>query len=408
MSQVQVILFFTSGFFISRVLIKGKVPEMIVAKVLSQPNLSFTRLLLRLIFITIFLSFLIPNTITVLTLLPTMELLRIAFDKITTNEKNHIPTVLALSLIYGANIGGMGSVTATPANGIFVSYLIVEQVPGTEAITFASWLLWGIPLVVVFGFIAWGLLSFFFKTWHYTEVLSHKTMHTGNTKHPLQKKAIFYAVFYFVSSFLLSFFMITFPEYEISIFVFSVVITLGIIAFMFLIPVQYDTGEIKKPFLQITDCFTNLPTKGFLFVGISIAIAGILYIFNMQEHLAEWITVLIPDNLSLFLFFLILAILTSFATEVLSNTAVQIALFIVVVPLAAIMQFSPIAALLLITLSCTCAFMSPIATGVNGLAFGGIKNVSFAKMLLIGAVMNISGALLLSFWNLYITSLFYN
>ena len=55
--------------------------------------------------------------------------------------------MLALATIYGANIGGMGSVTATPANGILVTFAVLENVPGTRDISFASWLVWGIPLV---------------------------------------------------------------------------------------------------------------------------------------------------------------------------------------------------------------------------------------------------------------------
>ncbi len=49
--------------------------------------------------------------------------------------------------------------------------------------------------------------------------------------------------------------------------------------------------------------------------------------------------------------------------------------------------------------------MSPIATGVNGLAFGGVKGVSFKKMLGVGFAMNLFGAVLISFWVKYVVSL---
>jgi sodium-dependent dicarboxylate transporter 2/3/5 len=51
--------------------------------------------------------------------------------------------------------------------------------------------------------------------------------------------------------------------------------------------------------------------------------------------------------------------------------------------------------------------MSPIATGVNGLAFGGVKGVSFTRMLLVGFIMNIAGALLISSWALNIIGRLY-
>jgi sodium-dependent dicarboxylate transporter 2/3/5 len=68
------------------------------------------------------------------------------------------------------------------------------------------------------------------------------------------------------------------------------------------------------------------------------------------------------------------------------------------IPLAQQLNLSALEVLIVVTLSCTCAFMSPIATGVNGLAFGGVKGVSFTRMLLVGFVMNIAGALLISSW----------
>jgi sodium-dependent dicarboxylate transporter 2/3/5 len=71
------------------------------------------------------------------------------------------------------------------------------------------------------------------------------------------------------------------------------------------------------------------------------------------------------------------------------------------------LDLSALEVLIIITLSCTSAFMSPIATGVNGLAFGGVKGVSFSRMLLVGFIMNIAGALLISSWTLYIIGRLY-
>jgi sodium-dependent dicarboxylate transporter 2/3/5 len=71
------------------------------------------------------------------------------------------------------------------------------------------------------------------------------------------------------------------------------------------------------------------------------------------------------------------------------------------------MGISAMEMLIIITLSCTSAFMSPIATGVNGLAFGGVKGVSFSKMLIVGFIMNIVGAWLISSWVLFVLDRLY-
>jgi len=67
---------------------------------------------------------------------------------------------------------------------------------------------------------------------------------------------------------------------------------------------------------------------------------------------------------------------------------VQLALFLVLLPIAQAGGFDPAQALLVVTLSCTCAFMSPIATPVNALAFGGVQGESLWRWVSIGAVMN--------------------
>lgn len=94
---------------------------------------------------------------------------------------------------------------------------------------------------------------------------------------------------------------------------------------------------------------------------------------------------------------MVIAALTAFSTEVLSNTVVQIAMFIVTASLFAPNDLLPLQAFLIITFSCTSAFMTPIATGVNGLAFGEMKGISFMEMLLSGLVMKIVGIALIAF-----------
>ena len=145
MDKIQLIFFFISGFLVSRLIIKVKLPQRIVYWFIGKKHLSITKILFYLIAISAFLSFFIPNAITVLTLLPLIELLRRSYEE-SNGSSRRIATMLALAIIYGANIGGMGSVTATPANGILVTYAVLENVPGTRDISFASWLVWGIPL----------------------------------------------------------------------------------------------------------------------------------------------------------------------------------------------------------------------------------------------------------------------
>jgi sodium-dependent dicarboxylate transporter 2/3/5 len=407
MDKIQLIFFFISGFLVSRLMIKVRLPQRIVFWFIGKKQLSLAKILFYLIAISAFLSFFIPNAITVLTLLPLLELLRRSHEK-ANGPSRSVATMLALATIYGANIGGMGSITATPANGILVTYAVLYDVPGTQHLTFASWLLWGIPLVLIFVCIAALILCIVLRPWKYQKNSIQLPFAAGEAYHPLQNLTIWISIFYFLSSFFLSIFLMVAPHRLILLLSITGALTLLLVFFLFFVPLEGDEkNDSKQVLLKIPDCYNELPARGFVFVGIAVVLAALLYAFNIHQYFSSWSGLVMNIGVPVFVLFFLIALATSFSTEVLSNTAVQVSFFIVAIPVAQQLNLSALEVLIIITLSCTCAFMSPIATGVNGLAFGGVKGVSFSRMLLVGFIMNIAGALLISGWVLNVISRFY-
>ena len=402
MDKFQLIFFFISGFVVSRLIIKARLPHRIVYWFIGKRHLSITKILFYLIAISAFLSFFIPNAITVLTLLPLLELLRRSYEESNGPSKS-VATMLALSTIYGANIGGMGSITATPANGILVTYAVLNDIPGTQYLSFASWLVWGIPLVIIFTGLAGLIISVVLRPWRYQKRNIRLPFDAEKTYHPFQKITVWLTVLYFLSSFILSLLMMYFTGRTLLVLFISGILTLLFILFLFFFPVRVDPeSDSRQVLLTLADCYNELPTRGFIFVGIAVVLAAILYAFKIHEFFAGWAADIIPTGISAFALFLLIALATSFSTEILSNTAVQLSFFVIALPAAQTLGFSALEMLIIITLSCTSAFMSPIATGVNGLAFGGVKGVSFSKMLVVGFIMNLAGALLISSWVLMV------
>jgi sodium-dependent dicarboxylate transporter 2/3/5 len=398
MDKIQIAFFFISGFFISRIVIKTEIPQRLVSFLLHKRHTSFPKIVFYLISLAAFLSFFVPNVITILTLLPLINIIITAYND-TGREVKSIPTILALAIMYGANVGGMGSITATPANGILITFIGLNEISGAENLSFATWLMWGIPLVAGFIFLAWLLLYLFFRPTAERGSDYDITISFKSSNHHHFKLGVILTLLYFVTSFIFSLLIISYPDYQLSLLIFTGIYTAIFILFIFFYRLNTNRqSQLKEPLLKLKDCYSNLPIKGFVYVGISVIIAGLLYLFDLQEPFSEFINKLIPSGLSVYMLFLLLALLTSFSTELLSNTAVQLSLFLIVVPLSSLLNFSAIEALIIVTLSSTCAFMSPIATGVNGLAFGGVKNVSFKLMLAVGFLMNIIGALYISFY----------
>lgn len=388
LENLQIVFFFISGFLISRVLIKVRLPQKLVRLLLGESHNSLSQTLLYLIGTAALMSFFIPNAITVLTLLPVLDLLSRAFRD---NGDHRAPTLLTLAVLYGANIGGMGSVTGTPTNLLLVGYLQAQDVPGADQVTYLSWLLWGVPLVALLTLLAWGVLCVGFRTWREDAARVRMPVAPEATEHPWQHRALGVTLAYLLSCILLSFLLTAFPQWLTPILFATGAVTLGLAGYLF-VPWRRCEG----PFLTGTDTVSGLPKKGLELLVLVLALGGVMYALNLQGWLADRAQFLIPADLPLLALLLIIALLTSFATELFSNTVVQLALFLVLLPVAEPWGFDPAQALLVVTLSCTCAFMSPIATPVNALAFGGMPGMLLRRWLSVGALMNVVAALVIA------------
>ncbi|MBW2733614.1 MAG: hypothetical protein JRH20_14595, partial [Deltaproteobacteria bacterium] len=180
----------------------------------------------------------------------------------------------------------------------------------------------------------------------------------------------------------------------------AAVLTSALAAVLLLVP--FGKGACRRPVLLLRECFMALPLRGFVLVGVAVGIAGVLYLLHFHVIFASWIASIMPAHVLPWVALLIVALITSFSTELLSNTAVQLAMFAVLSQLGPSLGLSLRDGALVASLSCTCAFMSPIATGVNGLAFGGLRGVSLTRMLGAGVVMNLVAALVISAWVVWV------
>ncbi len=81
----------------------------------------------------------------------------------------------ALCITVAANIGGIGTPIGTPPNAIALKYLV-----GDNLITFAEWMAFGIPFVVILMALAWLLIEFMYRAEKKTIELTIK----GNFKTP--------------------------------------------------------------------------------------------------------------------------------------------------------------------------------------------------------------------------------
>ncbi len=149
-----IIMLFLGGFFLAMAASKYRL-DLNLARVLLKPFGEQPRwVLLGLMGITALFSMFMSNTATtammlailtpVLALFPAQDPARVGF---------------VLGVPVAANMGGMGTPIGTPPNAIALKYLTGEQ-----AISFAEWMSFGVPLVLVLILLAWLVLCGLFPS----------------------------------------------------------------------------------------------------------------------------------------------------------------------------------------------------------------------------------------------------
>lgn len=393
MQTAQLIVLFTCGYLLSRAYVRSRLPERVVF-LLVRRHMHFGRLVFYLVALTASLSVMMPNAITAITVLPIVTLLQRQWHQHGKDHQARVTTALALAVIYGANIGGIGSITATPANGVLVAYAALQEVPAGTVLLFDTWLPWGLPLAAVLVVLGWAVIMLTLARRHSAETIE-PLQDWAEQARPAQGQVLWLTAAFLGASFALSAGM----QYGDPAAWLAATGALAIAFFCALFLVRWRTGEGQQraPLLRPRDVVSGLPLRGLLFVLGFVVLATTLASLGVIDAMARVLSDLLPADLYSYRAHALLALATSFATELLSNTVVQLGMFETLLAHGA-GNGALIYPLLTVTLSCTCAFMSPVATGVNGLVFGEMRGASLWRMLLAGLLMNVVAALTIAAW----------
>ena len=156
---------FLGGFLLALSMEKCDLHRRIAHAVVRVAGAQPRRIVLGFFAASASLSMWVSNTATALMLMPvaaTVLRARITSPVATRGkgERNFAACVI-LAVAYGASIGGVGTLVGTPPNLVFKgAYEKVAAAQGiANEITFGSWLVLGVPLVLVLVPLAWWLLT---------------------------------------------------------------------------------------------------------------------------------------------------------------------------------------------------------------------------------------------------------
>ncbi|TSI18813.1 DASS family sodium-coupled anion symporter [Brevibacterium aurantiacum] len=298
--------------------------------------------------------------------------------------KSNFGTALMLGIAYSASIGSLGTIIGTPPNLFLVGYLKDNH---DISIGFGQWMLVGVPLAVVMMVIAWFLLvKVLFKP-EIDEIpggreLIREELRKLGPMSTGEKLVLGMFVLAAVSWISLP---LIFDEPPISDEGIAMVIGL----LLFLIP----GGANRGVRLLDWDTAEKLPWGVLLLFGGGLALSAQFSSSGLTEWIGKSTSGLgvLPTVFVVAIFALIIL----FLTELTSNTATAATFVPVVGGVALGLDLDPLLLTIPVALAATCAFMLPVATPPNAVAYGS-GYLTVAQMVKGGVLLNVIGIVLIT------------
>ncbi len=301
-------------------------------------------------------------------------------------------TCLMLGIAYSASIGGLGTLIGTPTNVALAGFIEKQGL----SIGFGEWMKMAIPLVIVFEFLTWLLLTKWLFPIRVAELPGGRELIAAELRKlgPLSRgEAI--VLFVFVSTALAWICRDPLSNWEplvarvpwIARLEDPVIAMAGAIA-LFLIPVD----SARRIHALDSSVFAKVPWSIILLFGGGFAFnAGM-----MNSGLTNWLGGHLSALQSLPPALVVLASVTLviYTTELTSNTPTLLAFLPILQSVAQAFDIPPLALMVPATLAASCAFMLPVGTPPNAIAFASGR-LTIGQMIRAGWYLNLIGIALI-------------
>jgi sodium-dependent dicarboxylate transporter 2/3/5 len=351
-----VIFLFMGGFFMAQAIQSHRVDVWIAEKCLSTSWVrgSAKRVMIMVAVLAALFSAFLSNTATAAMFMP-IALSLFYHLKI---DRDHPSSNLILLIAYAATIGGIATPIGTPPNVLAISLL--EKLVGLR-IGFVEWMILMVPTSII---VMLGLL-FLFKKELNALPQSSGTIHAPPPLNSSQKRVIFVMIMTMVLWILPSLASIGLgKEHEISKLLVSrlpegmVGVLMGTL--LFFIPDQHGSPLLKWKDAQ------NIDWGTLILFGAGISLGEMVF----ETKLAAVIGSYLPfASLPIVLGLLLLITLTVFGSEMVSNTAIANLLIPLTVATPPFNE-NPVIPVLAVALASSLAFMMPVGTPPNAIAYG--------------------------------------
>jgi sodium-dependent dicarboxylate transporter 2/3/5 len=362
----HVILLLMGAFMLSTALVKSGAHERMAVYMVRLVGVSSgRRLVFGFMLATALLSMWISNTASTLIMLP----IALAILSHVNNKK--LKVALILGIAYSASVGGIGTPIGTPPNVIFMG--IYEETTGRE-FGFLEWMKIGVPVVLI----SIPLMALWLtRSVTLDEKIILPTL--PNWRSEEKRTLLIFA--------LTAFAWITrgapfggWSELFNTPIAGDSTVALAAVVIMFMTP-NGKGGRILD-----WNTAKEIPWGMLLLFAGGIALAKGFAASGLSTMLGEWLSSL--ANLPMIAMVLTLCLVVTYVTEITSNTATATLLMPILAVVGTGMGIDPAIFMIPAAMAASCAFMLPVATAPNAIAYG-TGEIEIRDMVIEGALLSL-------------------
>lgn len=276
--------------------------------------------------------------------------------------KSDFGTALMLGIAYAASIGSLGTLIGTPPNTLLAGYMADTH---DVHIGFGQWMLVGVPLSVIVLFVCWFLITKVIFKPEIKEIPGGKKLIANEyAKLGAMSSGELRVLIIFIAAALAWIFVPIIWSKSPPITDAGIAVAVGLLLF------ALPAGGTANKGVRLIDweTATKLPWGVLLLFGGGLALSGQF----TSSGLTQWIGDSVGALSALSILVIVLLVTTGviFLTELTSNTATAATFLPVAGGIAMGMGYDPMLLAIPVALAATCAFMLPVATPPNAIAYG--------------------------------------
>ncbi len=386
-----IVFLFMGGFMLALALEKWQLHRRIALSIVRLTGTNANGILFGFMLATFFLSMWISNTATAVMMLP-IALSVVGLLTRTRGEEDErragiraFAVALMLGVAYSASIGGMSTIIGTPPNVVFVGFM--RETYGYE-VTFARWLLLGLPFAVVLLGLAYVLIVHVLfpnrlGRFEDAQTIIERELHDLGPMSKAERRTLLVfiatALAWIFRAQINQLLPIEIDDPEIAM--------LAAIA-LFLVPVNLE----ERQFLLSWKDTERLPWGILLLFGGGLSLAAALQYVGLIDLIGQGFS---ESRLAGLVLIVGLTAVSVLLTELMSNVALVVVFLPVVGGIATGFGLEPIYVTVPVTLAASCGFMLPMSTPPNAIVFAS-GHLRMADMVKTGFWLNLIGIALIA------------